>query len=103
MKRRAFVLHDAAKEDLVAAWRLVAANDGPDRANAVYARMEAFCRSLADFADIGTRHDERRPGLRSVGIPGLRRASGQFLVSDATVIVLRIGYLGRNVTQGLPD
>jgi plasmid stabilization system protein ParE len=103
MKPRHFTLHVAAQADLADAWQLVALNDGTERADAVYARMEAFCRSLGEFAEIGTRHDHRLPGLRSVGIPSLRRATVLFRVTADTVTVLRIGYLGRNVWDHLPD
>jgi toxin ParE1/3/4 len=102
MKSRSFRLHKDARGDLVDTWRLIYNRDGAERADGVYARIEAFCRSLGEFAEIGTRHDDRRPGLRSVGIPGLRTVTILFLVESEHVTVLRIGYLGRDVWARIP-
>jgi toxin ParE1/3/4 len=102
MRHRRFLLHDVALTDLADAWQIVFENDGEERADAVYARLEAFCRSLGEFGDIGTRHDERRPGLRSTGVPGLRTASVLFVVTNDQVTVIRVSYLGRNVWENLP-
>jgi len=76
---------------------LVYANDGEERADGLYARIEAFCRSLGEFSDIGTRRDDLRPGLRVIGVPGLSTATIVFLVERDTVTVIGIGYLGSNV------
>ena len=102
MKPRSFRFHKDARADLVDTWRLIYIHDGAERADGLYARIEAFCRSLGEFAEIGTRHDDRRPGLRSVGIPGLRTVTILFLVQSDRVTVLRIGYLGRDVWVGVP-
>lgn len=102
MKPRVLVFHPAARADLGRAWLLVAQNDGEERAHALFARLEAFCMLLGEFADIGTRHDDRYPGLRSVGVPGLRSATVLFLVRPDVVTVIRTGYLGQNVWQDLP-
>lgn len=103
MKRRVFVLHPAARTDLLQIWKLVADNDGDERADGVLGRIEAFMRSLEEFSDIGTRHDDRRPGLRSCGVPGLKTASILFVVTAERVTVVRVGYLGRNVWVGLQE
>lgn len=102
MKLRAFAFHDAARGDLIDIWRLVARNDGAERADAVLGRVEAFCRSLGEFAEVGTRHDQIKSGLRSVGVPGLRSVTLLFVVGASSVTVLRIGYLGRNVWEKVP-
>lgn len=102
MKTRSFRLSKDARGDLVDIWHLIYKRDGVERAEGVYARIEAFCRSLGEFAEIGTRHDDRRPGLRTVGIPGLRTVTVLFLVQPERVTVLRIGYLGRDVWAGIP-
>lgn len=102
MKARLLLFHPAARTDLGRAWLLVAQNDGAQRANALFARLEAFCRSLGEFAEIGTRHDDRYKGLRSVGVPGLRSATVLFLVQPECVTIIRVGYLGQNVWQNLP-
>lgn len=103
MKTRVLMFHPAARADLGRAWLLVAQNDGAERAYALFARLEAFCLGLAEFAEIGTRHDDRYRGLRSVGVPGLRTATVLFVVRPEMVTVIRIGYLGQNVWQDLPS
>jgi len=102
MTTRILAFHPAARSDLGRAWLLVAQNDGEERAHALLDRLEAFCRSLAEFAEIGTRHDEHYRGLRSVGVPGLRTVTVLFLVRPDVVTVIRIGYLGQNVWHDLP-
>lgn len=101
MKRRKVVTQAAARADLHAAWSLVAANDGSQRANGLRNRIEAFLRSLQHFASIGTPHDDIRPGLRSTGVPGLRKTTILFLVTPTHVFILRIGYLGHDVWTDL--
>lgn len=103
MKTKSFAFHAAASQDLARIWRLIYMSDGDARADGVYARIEAFCRSLGEFSDVGTGHDERRPGLRSVGVHGLKTVTVLFLNSREKVIVLRIGYLGENVWAELPE
>lgn len=103
MRTRILTFHPAARVDLGRVWLLVAQNDGEVRAHALLSRIEAFCLSLAEFAEIGTRHDDRYKGLRSVAVPGLRTATVLFLVTTDAVTVIRIGYLGQNVWQDLPQ
>ena len=102
MKERELLLAADAVEDLDDVAELIERADGPERADAVVRRIESFCRTLAEFSAIGTRHDERTAGLRSVGIPGLRSATVLFIVSDDRVIVVAIGYLGRDVWARFP-
>lgn len=97
MKRRSFAFAPEAREDLVAAWRLVYLNDGEARADRLYARIEAFCRSLEEFSEIGTRRDDLHKGLRVVGVPGLSTVTVAFLVDEVSVKVMGLGYLGSNV------
>lgn len=103
MMRRDFALHPVAKQDLVDAWLLVYRNDGEERADKLTARIEAFIRSLPEFPFIGRVHDQRRPGLRTCGVPGLDTATIVFRVAEERVTVLRIGYLGRNVASHIPE
>lgn len=102
MKRRTLALHPAARQDLIEIWLLINNNDGPTRADGVVARIEAFVRSLEEFSDIGRHHDEQRAGLRSCSVPGLSTVTLVFFNTTASVVVLRIGYLGRNVMAALP-
>ena len=52
-----------AEEDLIAIWVYVAADD-PDAADRLLDRVDKACAQLAEFPDMGTSHDEIRPGLR---------------------------------------
>lgn len=102
MRRRELILAADAVDDLDGVADLIERADGPERADGVVRRIESFCRTLSGFSDIGTRHDERAVGLRSVGVPGLKSATVLFVVSDDRVIVVAIGYLGRNVWARFP-
>lgn len=97
MKRRKFSLDPIARRDLKEIWLLIADRDGAERAESMMARIRAFCLSLQEFASIGTRHDDCRPGLLSVGVPGLKSATILFYVTSEAVVVIGVGYLGRNV------
>lgn len=103
MSRRTFALHPAAQQDLLDTWSLVQRNDGDQRANKVTARIEAFIRSLPDFPYIGRMYDSRRVGLRSTSVPGLNTVTVIFRLTDDSITVLRIGYLGRNVMARIPE
>ncbi len=97
MKQRKLSLDAEARRDIKEAWRLINRQDGSDRADGVVVRIQTFCMSLAEFGDIGSRHDDTRPGLRSTGVPGLSTASVFFVVSGDKVTVVGVSYLGRNV------
>ena|ERR1043165_7216686 len=97
MRLRELKFTPEASADMVNAWQLVFDNDGERRADQVYAVMETFCRSLGEFCERGTKHDERMRGLRSSGIPRLDKGSVLFLVGETRVTVMRVGYLGNDV------
>lgn len=103
MKSRLLVYHPASRADLARAWLLVEQSDGEELADRLLARLETFCLGLAEFAEVGTRHNDRYHGLRSVGVPGMKTATVLFLVQGETVTVLRVGYLGQNVWRDIPD
>ena len=102
MRRRDLKFAPEAIGDMANAWQLVYEADGEQRADKVHAVMEAFCRSLGEFCEIGTKHDKRLPSLRSTGIPRLKKGSVLFVVGDERVTVLRVGYLGSDVWSDIP-
>lgn len=57
-------------------------------------RVEAFLRSLSFGSERGTRRDDVRPGLRTVGFE--RRLTVAFVVDDDSVTVLRVFGAGRD-------
>lgn len=102
MKPRPVKYAPESKRDIAQIWELIAVKDGAERADRTTAKITAFCLSLANVPNIGTRHPERHPGLRSSGIPGLKKAAVLFLVTPTQVVVVRVGYLGRNVWASVP-
>jgi plasmid stabilization system protein ParE len=99
MRRRELKFAPEARADMADAWQ-VYVNDGEQRADQIYAVMEAFCRSLGEFCQRGTKHDERTQGLRSSGIPCVQKDSVLFLVGETRLTVMRVGYLGNDVWSG---
>ena len=96
MKQRDVRVEPAAEQDLFEIWQLVARDGGAERANRLLERVEGFLESLSEFAERGTKHEALGSDVRSTGIPG-SNISVLFLVTDTTVIIVRIGYLGRNI------
>lgn len=85
----------AALTDLIDLYDYIAKQSGRERASAYIDRIEAVCMALADFPERGTRRDDLRSGLRTLGFQ--RQASIVFRVDDAGVEIGRILYGGRNL------
>lgn len=60
-----------------------------------------YCRAFSTFPHRGTRRDDIRPGLRTVGYR--RRATIAFEVTDDTVNILGIYYGGQDYETDLRD
>jgi toxin ParE1/3/4 len=60
-------------------------------------RIETACMALATFPRRGTRRDDIRPGLRTVGFE--RRAIIAYQVKKSEVVIVRILYGGRDFEQ----
>jgi toxin ParE1/3/4 len=86
-----------ATDDLFEIWLYIARDSGPDRANAVQARLRASCLKLKDFPNRGTPHAELEPGLRS--IPFERRATIFYHADRDTVEIVRIRYAGQDAAR----
>lgn len=97
MRTLPVIFGKAALNDLHEIWDLVVRNDGEQRAESLTAKIETFCCRIGAMPGIGTPQGDRREGLRSVGVVGLRKASVVFRVSDREVSIIRVSYLGRNV------
>lgn len=85
----------AALTDLFELYAYIAEQSGRERAAAYIDRIEAACQGLADFPERGTRRDDLRPGLRTLGFQ--RQASIVFRVDDDGVEIGRILYGGRDL------
>jgi toxin ParE1/3/4 len=56
-----------------------------------------YCLGFATFPERGTRRDDLRPGLRTIGFG--RRVTIAFHVSDDRVTIDRILYAGRDLAR----
>ena len=77
----------AALTDLLDLYAYIAERSGRERASTYIDRIEAACMALADFPERGTRRDDLRPGLRTLGFQ--RQASIVFRIDDAGVEIGR--------------
>lgn len=88
-----------AEADLFAPHRFIADEAGLEVAGAYIDRIEAACLALADFPERGTRRDDIRRGLRTIGFE--RRATIAFQATKAEVVVVRIFYGGQDFERAL--
>lgn len=102
MKAVPVTYHTHAVADLADIWVLVADNDGADRADRLVARIEAACQTIGEVPHVGTLLNGPVPGVRSTHIRGNRSGAIVFRFTSATVTILRISYLGRNVWSNTP-
>ena len=93
-----------AEADLFGLYRYIAEEAGHEVAGAYVERIEAACMALETFPKRGTRRDDIRPGLRTIGFE--QRATIVFQVLEAAVVIVRIFYGGRDyesVLRGTAD
>jgi toxin ParE1/3/4 len=77
----------AAREDLIASWTHIAA-DNPQAADRVLDRLEEAASRLADTSQIGPARDDIRPGLR-------------YLVSGSYLLLYRIREGGIEIVRAV--
>ena len=98
----AVIISNAAEGDLVAVYRYIAERAGDDTALRFVDRIEQYCLSFANFPERGTKRDDLRRGLRTIGFR--RRATILFEIDRRArqVIIHGIYYAGRNLeaTEG---
>jgi toxin ParE1/3/4 len=92
---RSVVFAPEAGADLHNLYDTIADASQPERAIAYVEGLRRYCLGFADFPERGTRRDTIRPGLRTIGYR--RRITVAFHVTDATVVVDRILYGGRDL------
>lgn len=90
MTPRTVILAPEARDDLRWIYDCVAEAAGSVTAARYIDRLETYCNGLELGSERGTRHDERRHGLRVVGFE--RRVSIAFTVDEAEVTILRLFY-----------
>lgn len=87
-----------ALADLTGLYDRIAAGASPERALAYIERLQRYCLGFATFPERGTRRDDLRPGLRTIGYR--RRVTVAFHVTPERVVIDRVLYGGRDV-EGL--
>jgi toxin ParE1/3/4 len=88
-----------AEADLFALYEYIADEAGHAVASAYIDRIEDACLALQTFPERGTRRDDIRPGLRTIGVE--KRVTIAFQVSKSDVTILRIFYGGRDYERSL--
>jgi toxin ParE1/3/4 len=85
-----------AEADLIAIYDYIAGRAGAGIAFRFTRRIEEYCLGFADVPERGTRRDDLRPGLRTVGFR--RRATILFELDrrKKQVVILGIRYAGQN-------
>ena len=99
MKKYKVGFRPRAEADLFGLYRYIAAESGHALAGACIDRIEAACLALETFPERGTRHDDIRPGLRTLGFE--RRATIVFQVLKSEVVIVRIFYGGQDYERAL--
>jgi len=94
MKKYEVRFRPLAEADLLGLYRYIAKKSGYEVAGTYIERIEAACLALEHFPRRGTRRDEIRPGLRTMGFE--RRATIVFRVEQLKVRIVRIFYGGRD-------
>jgi toxin ParE1/3/4 len=89
----------AARDDLLALFDYIADDAGLAVAIGYIERIEAACLDLETFPERGTRRDDIRIGLRTMGFE--RRATIVFQVADAEVLIVRVFYGGQDFEHAL--
>ena len=94
MKKFRVSFRPQAETDLFGLYRYITGEAGLLVAGADIDRIEAACLALETLQKRGTRRDDIRPGLRTMGFE--RRATIVFQVMKAEVVIVRIFYGGQD-------
>jgi len=89
------VFSPEAQTDLTEIYDYIADRAGRGRAMAYLDRVERFCADFVEFPLRGTRRDDLRHGLRTIGFE--RRITIAFHVVPDTITIDRIFYGGRDI------
>lgn len=88
-----------ANQQLVELYRYVALRGSAAVATSFTNAIVEYCERLSRFPRRGTKRDDIRPGLRTVGFR--RRVTIAFTVDDTTVTILGVFYGGRDFENSL--
>jgi len=99
VKKRRITFRPHAEADLFRLYDYIADESGHEVAGSYIDRIEAACMALESFPERGTRRDDLRRGLRTVGFE--RRATIAFEVKRTEVIIVRVFYGGQDFERAL--
>ena len=99
MKRYTVTFRPRAAQDLFDLCTYITESSGLAVAGGYIDRIEAACTALATFPERGTKRDDIRPGLRTIGFE--RRATIAFQVKKSEVVIIRIFYGGQDFERTL--
>jgi toxin ParE1/3/4 len=101
MKKFEVSFRPRAEADLLGLYEYIAEQTGHETAGAYIDRIEKACMALEAFPRRGTRRDDIRPGLRTMGFEG--RATIVFHVGTKEVVIVRIFYGGQDFERALRE
>ena len=93
--RRRIVFSPEAETQLLDIFQYIAEAASPETAERFTASVVDFCEALQLFPERGTRRDDLRPGLRTVGFK--RSVTIAFFVGAETVTIIGVFYGGQDV------
>jgi len=96
---RRVVFSRAAQVDLEDLFDWILERAGREAATRYAQGLREYCRSFARFPHRGTRRDDLRPGLRTIGFR--RQVLIAFAVTRDEVVFLRLLYGGRSLDRAL--
>jgi toxin ParE1/3/4 len=64
-------------------------------------RLRSYCESFDIFPERGTRRNDLRPGVRTIGFE--RRVTVAFAVFEKEVLILRLFYSGRDIERAFRE
>jgi toxin ParE1/3/4 len=99
--RRAVVYSAEAESDLAALYDYLAAAASPAVAIRVMRRLRTWLDGFDIGAERGTRRDDIRPGLRTIGFE--RRVTAAFTIDDERMLILRLFYGGQAWQEALSE
>jgi toxin ParE1/3/4 len=88
-----------ARAQLLSIYRYIAGEAGLPVALAFTTAIVDYCESFTTFPNRGTRRDDLRPGLRTIGFR--RRVTIAFDVDDETIAIVGVFYGGRDIEDAL--
>ena len=89
------VFSPEALADLNSLYDHIASAASPERALVYVVKLQQYCLNFSIFPERGTRRDELRPGLRTIGYQ--RQATTAFHIAQDRLVIDRVLYGGRNM------